>query len=278
MGVRGGAWVEGRGKGGSVPWLGCLQNNSWRYEAPCDHVLLVPPGWLLGEHAEWTKHTNFDLAVRIPLLFYVPGVTSPRLPPGETFPFQDALKTGPSAPTTTADRKPSPLATNALVEAVDIYPTLAELAGVGVPPTCPPDPFKVAFCTEGASFAPLIHNVSRLPPSLVSGTWKKAVFSQYPRPSFEPSKRTISPSLNQTRIMGYSMRTVDGLRYTEWVTYDPASFSSNWSHVHARELYDYGADPEGNFNLVQVPAYGTVVKRLAGQLRAGWRKALPGYT
>ena len=74
--------------------------------------------------------------------------------------------------------------------------------------------------------------------------------------------------------MGYTMRT-ETQRYTEWVAYQPLTFSANWSRVLARELYDYGKDPEGNYNVADVPAYSHVVAMLARQLRAGWRQALP---
>ena len=30
-------------------------------------------GWQLGEHAEWSKQTNFELAVRTPVMIKVPG-------------------------------------------------------------------------------------------------------------------------------------------------------------------------------------------------------------
>lgn len=43
-------------------------------------------GWSLGEHGEWAKYSNFDIATRVPLMFYVPA--SPY--PGEMlFPFID---------------------------------------------------------------------------------------------------------------------------------------------------------------------------------------------
>ena len=44
-------------------------------------------GWQLGENNEWTKHTNFDVATRIPMMLYVPEVTSH----GHGFHFIDAL-------------------------------------------------------------------------------------------------------------------------------------------------------------------------------------------
>ena len=30
-------------------------------------------GWQLGEHGEWCKHTNFELAARAPMMVHVPG-------------------------------------------------------------------------------------------------------------------------------------------------------------------------------------------------------------
>lgn len=48
------------------------------------------PGWALGEHGEWAKYSNFDVATRVPLMFYVPGKTAPLPGAGEKlFPYQD---------------------------------------------------------------------------------------------------------------------------------------------------------------------------------------------
>lgn len=50
-------------------------------------------GWSLGEHGEWAKYSNFDVATRVPLIFYVPGVTTVHNWMGKsTFPFIDVLK------------------------------------------------------------------------------------------------------------------------------------------------------------------------------------------
>jgi iduronate 2-sulfatase len=59
-------------------------------------------GWHLGDLGMWCKHTNFEQAARIPLIVAAPG-----------------KKTG--------------TRTQALVETVDIYPTLAELAALPAP-------------------------------------------------------------------------------------------------------------------------------------------------
>lgn len=44
----------------------------------------------MGEHGEWAKYSNFDIATRVPLMFYVPGMTAPlSYPRGTLFPFID---------------------------------------------------------------------------------------------------------------------------------------------------------------------------------------------
>lgn len=59
-------------------------------------------GYSLGTHGDWTKHTNYEEANRIPVIFAGPGVAR-------------GLRTG------------------ALFETVDFYPTLAALAGLPAP-------------------------------------------------------------------------------------------------------------------------------------------------
>lgn len=71
-------------------------------------------GWALGEHLEWAKYSNFRVATNVPLMIHVPGLTDNR----DEHNFQ-----------TTQNGSVS----NALVELVDLFPTLAELTGIGVP-------------------------------------------------------------------------------------------------------------------------------------------------
>lgn len=66
-------------------------------------VLWGDHGWQLGEHGLWCKHTNFEVATWVPMIFSAPG-------------------------------QPNPGATSdALTEFVDIYPTLCELCGLDLP-------------------------------------------------------------------------------------------------------------------------------------------------
>lgn len=130
-------------------------------------VLWGDHGWKLGEHGEWAKHSNVENDTNAPLLMAAPGM------------------------------KAAGKHSRALVEFVDIYPTLAELAGLPLPSHL-----------EGWSFKPLLDN-----PSL---PWKAAAFSQYPR-----GKR-----------MGYSMRT-DRYRMTVWVqrdNHDQIEFTELYDH------------------------------------------------
>jgi len=110
-------------------------------------------GWHLGEHDIWGKMTNFEIATRAPLIVSYPG------------------------------QKTSGMQTSALVEFVDMYPTLADLCGIGL-----------SEGLEGTSFVPVLEK-----PDI---EWKEAAFSQYPRGK---------------KIMGYTMRT-KRYRYTEWLS------------------------------------------------------------
>jgi uncharacterized sulfatase len=108
-------------------------------------------GWSLGEHTHWQKMGLMEEAVRAPLIVSAPG------------------------------RKGAGRKSRALVEFVDIYPTLAELGGIEAPETL-----------EGLSLAPLLDEPDR--------PWKRAAFSQVEW---------------EDRIYGRTVRS-DRYRYTAW--------------------------------------------------------------
>jgi iduronate 2-sulfatase len=164
-------------------------------------VLWSDHGWKLGEHGGWGKQTNFEVDTRVPLILRAPGMAGN----GQTC--------------------------RALVELVDLYPTLCELAGVPIPTTL-----------EGRSLAPLLADPTR--------TFKDAAFSQFPR-------------RHEARdFMGYAVRT-ERHRYVEWV--DRAT-----AETAARELYDLARDPEENVNIAGQPEQSAAVRGLSERLWKGF--------
>ena len=175
-------------------------------------VLWGDHGWHLGEQGIWAKQTNFELATRAPLIVRTP-----------------AIHTAGSS-------------TSALVEMVDIYPTLCDLAGL-------PKPEHL----EGTSFVPLLDQPNR--------RWKQAALSQYPRPHTKPD-----------HVLGRTIRT-ERYRFTRWNrTEEPNAGKLN--ETVAWELYDHLLDPEETTNIADTADKG-LVKQLAAQLDSGWRGAVP---
>ncbi|XP_045203887.2 iduronate 2-sulfatase-like isoform X2 [Mercenaria mercenaria] len=273
-------------------------------------VFVGDHGWSLGEHQEWSKYSNFEVSTRVPLMFYVPGITAStqhRLFPhisllGE----QDQITKLKNSVyykkwniVNTVINNTGEIfkskKTTALAELVDIFPTLAELAGIKIPERCPIHSADVILCTEGSSLVPLIYNLSTVDQSLLQSVHhyktfaqkyrnvnskikgsalleKKAAFSQYPRPSDLPIENSDKPKLRDISIMGYSMRTND-YRYTEWVTFNHTTFEMDWSEAHARELYSHAFDSLEDSNLAGLKQYQSIVDKLSKQLHAGWRHA-----
>lgn len=110
-------------------------------------------GYSLGEHGQWMKQSLFERSARVPLIISVPGVTG-----GES--------------------------SGRTVEALDIYPTLVDLAGL-------PTPGHV----QGRSLRPLL-----IKPHT---PWPHPAFTQAPRRQ------------GDYRFFGRSVRT-ERWRYTEW--------------------------------------------------------------
>ncbi len=168
-------------------------------------VLWGDHGWKLGEHNSWCKMTNYEIDTRVPLIVRAPN----------------AVENGKQC-----DR---------LVEFVDVYPSLCELANL---------PLRKEL--EGVSFAPLLEN-RKLP-------WKKAVFSQFLRDGIWTAPDGVA-------YMGRCIRTAR-YRYVEWKT-------KNGKAVVARELYDLDSDPEENNNVAGEAEHRKLIQNLAEQLHAG---------
>jgi iduronate 2-sulfatase len=183
-------------------------------------------GWHLGEYGIWGKATNYEVATRAPLI-----VCAPKM---------NAMGKG----------------SKALVEFVDVYPTLCELAGLPLPKHL-----------EGRSFVRLLAD-----PDL---EWKDAAFSQFPSPALrEWAARPLSPAMRGTffgpviaevetklkqehgarynadlfdnHIMGYSIRT-DRYRYTAWLDRRSPAIEPL-----AEELYDHETDPNEAVNIAKL--------------------------
>ncbi|MCL7764661.1 sulfatase [Polaribacter sp. Z014] len=182
-------------------------------------------GFNLGEMGYWGKATNYEIATRVPFIISAPGVT-------------DKTK-GQKA--------------NALVELIDLYPTLCDLAGLSIPSNL-----------EGKSLVPILKR-----PSSKS---QKPAFSLFPTPAlrewaarpFTPPFRTsfFKPLIvkieNKIKaqmgdkwnrktfeqfVMGYAMRT-DDYRIVVWK--DRRKPKDTPLFI---ELYDHKNDPNESVNI-----------------------------
>eukprot|EP00939_MAST-03C_sp_MAST-3C-sp1_P002630 g2630.t1 len=195
-------------------------------------VLIGDHGWQLGEHNIWGKHTNFELGTRVPLII--------------------------------ADPEIAPFVSDALVESVDVYPTIAALAGIPNPPDL-----------DGVDLTPLMEK-SR-------AKIKDAVFSEYPRcppnvsaPWGDTTSCVQTPRENFT-AMGYSVRTMEW-RYTVWLYWDGEHLKGDFGRSPIGvELYkhkgDSGADFDAfeNVNLAGDPAYKDVRNQLYEIAESHWK-------
>lgn len=96
---------------------------------------------------------------------------------------------------------------SAIVELVDIFPTIVDLAGLRGIPKCPKYLINITVCTEGESLLPIILNKVIRKQSECSVGIKKRALSQYPRPGLFPTRHPNSdePKLIEIKIMGYSV-------------------------------------------------------------------------
>jgi iduronate 2-sulfatase len=145
-------------------------------------VLWGDHGYHLGDHGSWTKHTNYEQANRIPIVIVAPGVAEP----------------GSS--------------TDALVETVDVFPTLCQLARLPAPSG--PQPI------DGTSLVPLLRG-------------EESSVRDHAYHCFPKGER-----------LGRAVRT-PRYRLIQWKPFGSSNTAPDY------ELYDYHEDPLETKNLAK---------------------------
>jgi len=179
-------------------------------------VLCADHGYHLGEHNLWCKITNFELDTRVPLIISVPN------------------------------QKNAGAKTKAIVELVDIYPTLADICGLDIPEEL-----------AGKSLKPFLNDQTL--------KWDKPAISQFPRPFFFSRDKE-----GKNDFMGYSVRT-DQYRYTKWIRIETGE-------VFARELYNHFTDPYEEVNIAKQEDFKEIIvdldQILMGKISDGYKNVV----
>ncbi len=174
-------------------------------------VFLSDHGYHLGEQTLWAKTSNFELDARVPLMIATPDRLTSR-------------------------------STSALVELLDLFPTLVELCGL-------PKPRGL----DGISLVPVLDESS--------DHIRPAALTQHPRPAYYQGA---------PEAMGYSVRTPI-IRYAEWRDWESGS-------AVARELYDHRIDPQETRNVVDDPEYADELQSGIAALESFRPLVHPGWT
>ena len=179
-------------------------------------IYLGDHGYHLGEHGRFEKHCFYEHAVRAPLVMRWPG----QIGRGKR--------------------------TEALVEFVDVVPTVLDYVGLEIEP-------------DASGPAPL-HGQSLRP--LIEGEQKRVrsfAFSEY-QPTEEAMVRT-----DRYKLI-YATSNDDVV----WLGYDPVS-PPRGAEIR---LYDLANDPDELHNLADDPKMASLVSGLLGKL-AGWYRRIP---
>jgi iduronate 2-sulfatase len=150
-------------------------------------ILWGDHGWKLGDYGSWCKWSDMDIDTRVPLIINVPGGKKN-------------------------------VQCNALVELLDMYPTLADLCGLEIPEH-----------VEGRSLVPLLND-----PEM---DWREYVTCVWPHYRTEYDRV----------VMGYSIKT-ERYNYVEWIKLESGK-------ILERELYDHQTDPRETKNVIAEPEY-----------------------
>ena len=169
-------------------------------------------GFHLGENGEYAKTLTTEVANRIPLIIRIPGVTD------------------------------NGMISSTIVEAVDVFPTIVEAAGLDSVPLCPTKNTNVRLCTQGKSMMPIFHNSSHV--------IKDEAFSQVKRGTG----------------MSYTIRTKE-FRLVDLAIREKGDVSLTWPpDTNYTELYDHRNDIVEQVNLVDHPDYKDIINNLRQRL------------
>ena len=165
-------------------------------------VLFSDHGFHLGDFGLWGKTTNYEASTRVPLIFSGPGI-----------------KEG--------------LVNFSIVELIDMYPTLVDLAN-----------FDVPSVLGGKSLSPILKNISE--------NLEGYALSQIGRP-YRDAVSSPKPG-----VIGYSIRTPE-YRYTEWRSFPDM-------RVKERELYNMINRNVEKKNLAGDDEYNNLMETLSREI------------
>lgn len=141
-------------------------------------VLMGDHGYHLGEHGWWNKVTVHEFGARAPMLVWIPGTEGMGRP------------------------------TDAIIEFIDIYPTLVDYAG-----------FDAPHSLSGSSLRPVVDNPSH------------------------PGKEAAYTQVNRGKVVGRSVRT-KRWRYTEWGENAEFGIELYDHEKDSGEYYNLSGNPE----------------------------------
>eukprot|EP01006_Ploeotia_vitrea_P004687 TRINITY_DN115191_c0_g1_i1.p1 TRINITY_DN115191_c0_g1~~TRINITY_DN115191_c0_g1_i1.p1 ORF type:complete len:546 (+),score=36.72 TRINITY_DN115191_c0_g1_i1:136-1638(+) len=206
-------------------------------------VFTADHGYQLGEHDEWGKHTNWELATRVPMIIRAPWKKNSTNKRSETF-----------------------------AELQDLYRTMANLVGL-------PDPGKQI---AGNDLSPAFDNPSVSISDYAYSQYSRCTCHEAHGPPCRHNKPPAPPIplwfLNNCEFvprenitfMGYTVRTAEW-RYTEWARWNGEKLLVDWRKVVGQELYSHKGDDGTDFNAWENVNVATdhpeVVKHLSKKLR-----------
>jgi arabinogalactan endo-1,4-beta-galactosidase len=165
-------------------------------------VIWSDHGFHLGDQQRWAKWTQFEADMRSPMLIRLPG------------------------------KHVSGLKTDALMESVDLYPTLVDYCGL-------PDPGHLAGTNQIPVISGKVESVKQEAYSMV-----------------------LPLGGNKEKLVAYSMRTPD-FRYIQWRSKDS-------QELREEELYDLRTSAYETENLAGNPEFKSVLKDLRDSIFAGY--------